>query len=665
MPGSGKRQDRGGIAALVTLALCFALAPAASADPPTHPRTPALDVEGLNKACGAAVDSEGNVYAASPGEDKIKIFGPADHVTPLASLEDTHQPCGLAVDSRGDLFALQAETGEVVRYVPDAYPFEGAPTYGEAEVIDASGQARGIAVDTGELWSNSNRAMGADDTLFVAKGDRVEAWSNEAQRVQVSGFATGTYRLCFEGECTEPLPAGASHEAVQEALEALPAIGEGNVAVTTANFGATDHRITFTHRLGLADVERLEADTSALSGSLNPALLRQGGLGTDEEQQIELSSATGGSFTLTFDGQTTAAIKHDASAAKIQEALEALSNLEAGDIVVRLPRATSSLHLFSLTFEGAYAATDVPQIEATSSLEPNPGAELVVSTVAAGWSGRIGEGELTEAAGLAAYSHPVEGEGSDRYLFAADAASDRIEVFAAASSSGATKLADLAPRAPIEGPGEGEGFEFGPAGAYLAADPGNALEEKTLKCTEPVGEQACSAGHLIVYDAAREEVEEFDASGRFLDSFGAAGLADAEPSALAIERSGGATDGTIYAGSDAGAGASLLAFGPLKAPFREVLPAYPAGLSRTLESAEAVATDSFGNVYVAAGSTVHVYGTGGEEVTSFGLEKPTGSGIEVSTASSSSKSFVLHSGSPSSAFSAETRTTGRSSPGNS
>ncbi len=43
----------------------------------------------------------------------------------------------------------------------------------------------------------------------------------------------------------------------------------------------------------------------------------------------------------------------------------------------------------------------------------------------------------------------------------------------------------------------------------------------------------------------------------------------------------------------------------------------------------------------------------------------TGSGIAVSTASMSSMSFSDHSLSPSSAFSAETRTTGTSSPGNS
>jgi hypothetical protein len=44
--------------------------------------------------------------------------------------------------------------------------------------------------------------------------------------------------------------------------------------------------------------------------------------------------ATGGTYTLTFDGQTTAPIAWDATAGTIQAALEALSNIAPGDVVV-------------------------------------------------------------------------------------------------------------------------------------------------------------------------------------------------------------------------------------------------------------------------------------------------------------------------------------------
>ena len=53
---------------------------------------------------------------------------------------------------------------------------------------------------------------------------------------------------------------------------------------------------------------------------------------TDEQQTVRVTDATAGTFTLTFDGQTTAPIAWNATAAQIDAALEALSNIEADEI---------------------------------------------------------------------------------------------------------------------------------------------------------------------------------------------------------------------------------------------------------------------------------------------------------------------------------------------
>ena len=50
---------------------------------------------------------------------------------------------------------------------------------------------------------------------------------------------------------------------------------------------------------------------------------------TDEQQTVRVTNATGGTFTLTFNGQTTAPIAYNATAAQVDAALEALSNIEA------------------------------------------------------------------------------------------------------------------------------------------------------------------------------------------------------------------------------------------------------------------------------------------------------------------------------------------------
>lgn len=57
-------------------------------------------------------------------------------------------------------------------------------------------------------------------------------------------------------------------------------------------------------------------------------------LNQNEEQQITVSNATGGTFTLTFDDQTTAPIAYNATAAQVKAALEALWVIGDDDISV-------------------------------------------------------------------------------------------------------------------------------------------------------------------------------------------------------------------------------------------------------------------------------------------------------------------------------------------
>ncbi len=77
-----------------------------------------------------------------------------------------------------------------------------------------------------------------------------------------------------------------------------------------------------------------------------------------EVQTITITGGpTGGTFTLTFSGQTTATIAYNATSSAVQSALEALSNVAPGDIVCAggpLPGTP-----ITVTFTGTYAGTDV------------------------------------------------------------------------------------------------------------------------------------------------------------------------------------------------------------------------------------------------------------------------------------------------------------------
>lgn len=91
----------------------------------------------------------------------------------------------------------------------------------------------------------------------------------------------------------------------------------------------------------------------------------QSGAVSSEVQTLTLGAASAGTITITFDGETTGAIAFNASAATVQAALEAMSNVNAGSIVVTggpLPA------LVTLTFSGPqYAGQNVPEITATPS----------------------------------------------------------------------------------------------------------------------------------------------------------------------------------------------------------------------------------------------------------------------------------------------------------
>lgn len=72
---------------------------------------------------------------------------------------------------------------------------------------------------------------------------------------------------------------------------------------------------------------------------------------------------TGGTFTLTYSGQTTSDLAYNASATDVQTALEALSNLAPGDVTVTATKAGGP---YTITFSSAYLSAN-PGVAATAS----------------------------------------------------------------------------------------------------------------------------------------------------------------------------------------------------------------------------------------------------------------------------------------------------------
>lgn len=106
----------------------------------------------------------------------------------------------------------------------------------------------------------------------------------------------------------------------------------------------------------------------------------------DEVQQLTITgSPTGGTFTLTFSGQTTAAIAYNATAADVQTALRALSNIGAADVHCygsSLPAGTITIH-----FANDLGASDMPLITSTDSLTGGSTPATAISQLQAGGGG--------------------------------------------------------------------------------------------------------------------------------------------------------------------------------------------------------------------------------------------------------------------------------------
>lgn len=95
---------------------------------------------------------------------------------------------------------------------------------------------------------------------------------------------------------------------------------------------------------------------------------------------------TGGTFTITYSTQTTAAIPYNATAAQVQAALEALSNVDPGDVTVTGgPGPTTA---FTLTWGGSkLGVTTAPTATASFTGGTTPAIAVTTTTPATTYTG--------------------------------------------------------------------------------------------------------------------------------------------------------------------------------------------------------------------------------------------------------------------------------------
>ena len=208
-------------AACAAALLCLALSAAPASATPTYLPIPSLSHSaGGEYFCGAAVDSEGDLYVGTYGH--VKVYDPSG--TQIASFASS-SACEVAVDSQGNVYA-NAYLGKVTKYKPNAYPLGASPSYSADTSCNATGvldsvSSKGVAVDpaTDDVYvahTNHISSYEADCTalsstigsgvsgagfsglaVYGATG-QLYAWDDNAQKLDIFEGATTTPASGFE-----------------------------------------------------------------------------------------------------------------------------------------------------------------------------------------------------------------------------------------------------------------------------------------------------------------------------------------------------------------------------------------------------------------------------------------------------------------------------------
>ena len=345
---------------------------------PAPTATPVLAGSGEGRIIGDRyaylryLDTDGRVSNLSPISSRVFVHGTQKAITnatnaaPIVITSTAH---GLATGEQIYIDGIQGNKAanglwNIVKVDADTFSLVGSAGDGE--------------------YTGSN--SGSVQVTTLQNG---AAGVNEVQTITASATPTGgTWTISFDGATTSALQYNANAAAVQTALEALPTIGSGNVTVSGGALGTAAFTVTFIGTEGSLSQPAMTV-SSSLTGSgitLSIVVLTEGNAGTNEVQTFALyGTPTGGTFTLTYDGQTTGAIAYNATNATVVTALEALSNIGVG--VVLLGGGPLPGTAVTVTFQAVLAATNVPEMTINGASLTGGAITITMSTPTAGVAG--------------------------------------------------------------------------------------------------------------------------------------------------------------------------------------------------------------------------------------------------------------------------------------
>lgn len=237
----------------------------------------------------------------------------------------------------------------------------------------------------------------------------------------------------------------------------------------------TSANLTFTKNRLIPAIAGLPAPTISIKLPASKTLFAGQALaelvGNNEVQLLTPGGTiSGGTWTITFGGQTTSALAYNANAAAIQAALELLSTVGTGNVsVTGGPISSGSV---TLTFQNALGNTNVAQVTVGTGSLTGTAPTLTPSTTTAGSAGTQGTFDVVDLTATSGQQLPkallewdVETDANGKVKME----NGRVVEATSAYVGGAFNTADLT----------------GVTAAVLAARPGSRIIQGTMATATP------------------------------------------------------------------------------------------------------------------------------------------------------------------------------------
>jgi hypothetical protein len=322
-----------------------------------------------------AVDATGRVFVGDQG--RVQRFSAAGALEAQISLLGAGAIKSLAVGSADELYVQAGGLSGVREFEASGAGELGGPR-------DELGEPKAIA-------------LGPADELFVSDGESPAPYHMlefDPAGAQLSSFDAGNedgFRGIAYADTLESLYV--LNEAAVRVIAPPPpgplVVNESSEAIEPASASL---KATLNPE-GAATEYHFEYGTSTAYGESTPV---SAPLDAVNEVQSVTVSATGGGFTLAFNGEASAEVPFNATAAEVQAALEAIPGLGAGQVAVSGEAAGP----WSVEFTGARAGQDVPELSAEAGGLTGPEASAAVTTTTPGISLFDDRGASAPVAGL-------------------------------------------------------------------------------------------------------------------------------------------------------------------------------------------------------------------------------------------------------------------------